>query len=285
MGAKSYLKRVAKAILNKPICQFSMKREYVIKTGELRFTGKVAVVTGASGVIGGAIAWRLGYEGATVYLGGRNKTKLSQTVTEMMAQGIRAQSMEIDVTDEKSIENAAKMIKETEGKIDILVNCAGGSARGNCANLIDQSIEMIDEMLNTNLRGSMLCTREFGGLMKQAGSGKIINIASVIGEHGKPMFSDYAASKAGIIGYTKSVAQELGPVGINVNCVSPGFIQRGEFNERQLPYLLASNFMNKVGSSEDIAAAVAFLASDDASFITGQNICVDGGRSLGLHGD
>ena len=264
MGAKNYLKRIAKAILNKPTCQFSMNREYVIKTNELRFTEKVAVITGASGAIGGAIAWRLGCEGAVVYLGGRNETKLIQIV---------------------SIENAASIIKKNEGKVDILVNCAGGSTRGNCADLTDQTIEMIDEMLNTNLRGSMLCTREFGRLMKQAGSGKIINIASVIGEHGKPKFSDYAASKAGIIGYTKSVAQELGPRGISVNCVSPGFIQRGEFNEKQLLYLLASNYMNKVGSAEDVAAAVAFLASEDAAFVTGQNLCVDGGRSLGLHGD
>ena len=285
MGAKSYLKRVAKAILNKPTCQFSMNREYVIKTNELRFTGNVAVITGASGAIGGAIAWRLGYEGAAVYLGGRNETKLSQIVDEMQKQGINAKALKIDVTDEKSIENAASIIKKNEGKVDILVNCAGGSTRGNCADLIDQSIEMIDEMLNTNLRGSMLCAREFGKLMKQTGSGKIINIASVIGVHGKPKFSDYAASKAGIIGYTKSVAQELGPMGISVNCVSPGFIQRGEFGEQQVHYLLTSNFLNKVGSAEDVAAAVAFLASEDAAFITGQNLCVDGGRSLGLHGD
>ena len=285
MGAKGYLKRVARAILNKPTCQFSLNREYVIKTNNLRFTGEVAVVTGASGAIGGAIAWRLGYEGATVYLGGRNESKLSQVADKMRQQGIHAEALKIDVTDQNSIENAASIIRKNEGKIDILVNCAGGSTRGNCADLIDQSINMIDEMLNTNLRGSMLCTREFGRLMKQAGSGKIINIASVIGDHGKPRFSDYAAAKAGIIGYTKSVAQELGPIGIRVNCVSPGFIQRGEFSEQQLPYLLASNFLNKVGSAEDVAAAVVFLASEDAAFITGQNLCVDGGRSLGLHGD
>ena len=285
MGAKRYLKRVVKSILNKPTCQFSMKRESVIKNDELRFNGKVAVITGASGAIGGAIAWRLGYEGASVYLGGRNETKLSQVANQMLEHGINAKILKINVTDEKSIESAAKKVKKNEGKVDILVNCAGGSTRGNCADLIDQSVEMIDEMLNTNLRGSMLCTREFGKLMRQSGAGKIINIASVIGEHGKPKFSDYAASKAGIIGYTKSVAQEMGLMGITVNCVSPGFIQRDEFNEQQLPYLLKSNFMNKVGSSEDVAAAVAFLASNDADFITGQNLCVDGGRSLGLHGD
>lgn len=285
MGAKEYLKRVAKAVLNKPIYKFSMERNYVIKQGEKRFDGKIAVVTGASGVIGGAIAWRLGYEGAIVYLGGRNGEKLFNMATKMAEHGITAKAIGIDVTDEKTIQSAVNTIRGAENRIDILVNCAGGSTRGNCADLIDQSIDMIDEMLNTNLRGSMLCTREFGRLMKETGSGKIINIASVIGERGKPRFTDYAASKAGIIGYTKSVAQELGHMGINVNCVSPGFIQRGEFNEQQLPYLLNSNFLNKVGSAEDVAAAVAFLVSDDASFITGQNLCVDGGRSLGLHGD
>ncbi|MDY4812566.1 MAG: SDR family oxidoreductase, partial [Ruminococcus sp.] len=127
--------------------------------------------------------------------------------------------------------------------------------------------------------------RAVGKHMATAGNGKIVNISSVIGENCKPKFSDYAASKSGIIGYTKSVAQELGPMGVNVNCVSPGFIQRGQFSENQLPYLLKSNFMNKVGCSEDVASAVAFLASEEADFITGQNLCVDGGRSLGLHGD
>lgn len=284
---KAYLKRVANAVINKPVQQFTMEREYVIEKTEhaQRFAGKVAVVTGASGAIGGAIARRLGYEGATVFLGGRNEKKLSSLVDEMTQQEITAFSLVMDVTDSHSIEMAASEVVSKANRVDILVNCAGGSTRSHCANLVDQSVEMIDEMLATNLRGSMLCTRKFGQMMVQAGKGKIVNIASVIGDHGKPKFSDYAASKAGIIGYTKSVAQELGPLGINVNCVSPGFIQRGSFSEQQLPYLLNSNFMHKVGSAEDVASAVAYLASDEAGFITGQNLCVDGGRSLGLHGD
>lgn len=286
MNLKRYLKRIAKAILNRPIEDFSMEKEYIVSVQKAgRFDKKVAVITGGTGAIGGAIAWRLGLEGATVFIGGRNTAKLNDIVQQMKNKKIDAYSLILDVEDCNSIEKSVLKVMEEKGKIDILVNCAGGSTRNRCANLIDQDIEMIDEMLNTNLRGSMLCTRAFGKEMSKRKAGKIINIASVIGEHGKPQFSDYAASKAGIIGYTKSVAQELGPMGINVNCISPGFIQRGKFNEDQLPYLLQSNFMNRVGSAEDIASAVAYVASEEAGFITGQNLCVDGGRSLGLHGD
>ena len=286
MNLRKYLKRIIKAVLNRPIEEFTMEKEYVISNEENgRFNEKVAVVTGGTGTIGGAIAWRLGIEGATVFVCGRNVTKINDVVMQMRNRKIEAMPLVLDVGNDESVEKAViKVIKE-KGKVDILVNCAGGSTSNNCANLINQKIEMIDEMLNTNLRGSMLCTRAFGKEMSKRKTGKIINIASVIGEHGKPKFSDYAASKAGIIGYTKSVAQELGPLGINVNCISPGFIQRGKFNEDQLPYLLKSNFMNRVGSAEDIASAVAYMASEEARFITGQNLCVDGGRSLGLHGD
>lgn len=284
MNVKKYCKRIIKVLLNKPVEEFTIEKEYKFLNMK-RFENKVAVVTGGTGAIGGAIVWRLGLEGATVFIGGRNVSKLNDSVEKMKLEGIDAFPLLLDVNNDDSISKAVNNVIEIKGHVDILVNCAGGSTRNRCANLIDQKIEVIDEMLNTNLRGSILCTRAFGKKMANQKSGKIINIASVIGEHGKPQFSDYAASKAGIIGYTKSIAQELGPLGINVNCVSPGFIQRGKFNESQLPYLLNSNFMKKIGSSEDVASAVAFLASDDAIFITGQNLCVDGGRSLGLHGD
>ena len=288
---KTYLKRVMKAVLNKPttnkpVQKYSMEKNYIIHTDTIgRFAGKTAYVTGGSGEIGSAIATRLALEGATVYFGGRNKEKLRTIVDKLISDGYKARFSIIDVHDESSIHKAISDVIAEEGKIDIFVNCAGGSTRNSCSELIYQSTEMIDQMLEINLRGSMLCTREVGKSMLDNKYGRIINIASVIGEHGKPKFSDYAAAKAGIIGYTKSVAQELGKYGITVNCVSPGFIQRGEFTEKQLPYLLNSNFMHKVGSAADVASAVAYLASDEAGFITGQNLCVDGGRSLGLHGD
>lgn len=285
MNVKYYLKNVLKAVLNKKT-YYSNEREYIINNSDARLKGKVAVVTGAGGAIGGAIAYRLAHEGARVYLCGRNINKLNGICSDMDNKGLSAAALKLDVTDIESIRCAKDIfLRDGQQTLDILVNCAGGSTRNRCAELVDQKIEMIDEMLNVNLRGSMLCTKEFGKIMVNQGYGKIVNISSVIGEHGKVKFTDYAAAKAGIIGYTKSVAQELGPKGVTINCVSPGYIQRGAFSEEMLPYLLNSNFLNRVGSAEDVAAAVAFLVSDDAAFITGQNLCVDGGRSLGLHGD
>lgn len=290
---KNYLKRVIKAVLNEPIVErisepvlYTAAKDYQIVVSEKRrFEGKVALVTGASGWLGCAISKRLAAEGAVVFLGGRNTEKLEALRNEIGELKGTAVPLPLDVTNNESIERAVNSIIQTHGRIDILVNCAGGSTRGKAKNLYEQDVGLVDEMLTLNLRGSMLCTRAAGKYMVQQGSGRIINISSVIGEHGKPKFSDYAAAKAGIIGYTKSCAQEFGAHGVTVNVVSPGFIQRGSFDNRQLEYLLKSNYLNQVGTAEDVAAAVAFIASEEAGFITGQNLCVDGGRSLGLHGD
>jgi len=280
------LKKVARRIIGINSIYYNADKDYVLNVSEhKRFEGKVALVTGGSGAIGRAICMRLALEGAYVVVCGRRLETTGKVVAEIKQYGCRAESAILDVTNEKAIEMAVDKIVNNHKHIDILVNCAGGSTRTKNANLHEQSIEMIDEMLTTNLRGSMLCTRAVSKKMIEQKSGKIVNISSVIGLRGKAKFSDYAASKAGIIGYTASVAIELGKYGININCVSPGYIQRGIYTDEQLPYLLKSNCMNRVGTHEDISAAVAFLASDDANFITGQNLCVDGGRSLGLHGD
>lgn len=156
MNLRKYLKRIIKAVLNRPIEEFTMEKEYVISNEENgRFNEKVAVVTGGTGTIGGAIAWRLGIEGATVFVCGRNVTKINDVVMQMRNRKIEAMPLVLDVGNDESVEKAViKVIKE-KGKVDILVNCAGGSTRNNCANLINQKIEMIDEMLNTNLRGSV----------------------------------------------------------------------------------------------------------------------------------
>ncbi len=290
---KQYIKRVIKAVLNKPIVEkvtepilYDLSKEYKIVVSEAkRFEGKIALVTGASGWLGGAISKRLAVEGAKVYLGGRNENKLKDLQEDIEGLGGLAIPVSLDVTDNESIEKAVGAIIRSAGEIDILVNCAGGSTREKAKNLYEQDVDLIEEILSVNLRGSMLCSRAVGKQMVQQGQGRIINISSVIGEYGKPRYSDYAAAKAGIIGYTKSCAQEFGPHGITVNVVSPGFIQRNSFDNKQLKYLLKSNFLNMVGTAEDVAAAVAFIASEDAKFITGQVLRVDGGRSLGLHGD
>jgi 3-oxoacyl-[acyl-carrier protein] reductase len=285
MGIKRKIKNTIKRIIGGKI--YTAHSEYVIQVTDSnkRFEGKVAFVTGGSGEIGRAICLRLATEGAMVYVGGRYKETIEKVVVEIRQLNAVADSVIIDVTNEESITLAFTDIIAREGRIDILVNCAGGSTRSKNAYLYEQSIEIIDSMLNTNLRGSILCSSEAGKHMTKQRGGKIINIASIIGLRGKARFTDYAASKAGIIGYTFSLAIEMGQFGVNVNCVSPGFIQRGIYSDEQLPYLLNSNYLGKVGKPEDIALAVAFLASSDADFITGQNLCVDGGRSLGLYGD
>ena len=285
MNIKRYIKRLLKAFLNKPFATYSLEKDYLLSDSHQPLKNKVALVTGASGTIGGAIAWILAANGAIVYLGGRNTSKLKFLSEEMATKGLVGIPCVLDVTETNSIENALEEISSNGKTVNILVNCAGGSPRSRAKQLVDQDVKIIDEMLDTNLRGSLICSRVFGNKMRETGSGRIINISSIIGEKGKANFSDYAAAKAGIIGYTKSLAQELGKFGITVNCVSPGFIQRDLFTDEQLPFLLKSNFMNKVGTAEDIAEAVAFLAGDRAGFITGQNLCVDGGRSLGLHGE
>lgn len=244
---------------------------------EKRFEGKVAVVTGGYGEIGSAICRALTDGGATVYAAGRSEERFR----EVFATRGGVRFLGLDVCDERSI---AEAFGSLHG-LDVLINCAGGSSRGECALLKDQSIEVIDRMLETNLRGCVLCSREASKMMADAGKGCIVNVSSVIGQRGKARFSDYAAAKAGISGFTRSLALEMGRFGVRVNCVSPGFIQRGGFGKSQLEYNLGSNCLGTVGSAQDVAAAVAFFASDEASFITGQDLAVDGGRSLGLMGD
>jgi len=191
----------------------------------------------------------------------------------------------MDVSDEQLIVSVFDSIYKNHGKIDILVNCAGGSARGDYAPIIQQKTSVIDNLLNINLRGTILCTREGAKAMVEKGYGRIINISSVIGERGKANFSEYAASKGGVIAFTKSIAMELGKYGITANCVSPGIVQRGGVSESDLERLQNTNWLRSYGKPEDSASMVAYLVSEKAAFVTGQNFIVDGGRSLGLKGD
>lgn len=175
------------------------------------------------------------------------------------------------------------MINGKHHHIDILVNCAGGSARAQSKELTDQSMDVIDTVLNSNLRGTILCCKYCASYMKESGSGKILNVASTTGIQGNAYNCDYSAAKSGIIGFTKALAQELGEFGINVNCLSPGFIQTGTFTDERVEYLKRTNFLRKVGTPDDIAEGAAFLLSDRSDFITGINLVIDGGRILGLH--
>lgn len=263
---------------------FRVTRPYIIKVDEHNeLKGKVAIITGGSGAIGRACAFRLAAEGAKVYVCGSRPTSAQPIVDEITTACKNAVAIQLNVLDAESIQKTfEKIAADNNGHIDILVNSAGGSARGKANNVVDQSVEVFDEILNINLRGAMICAKEAAKYMISNKYGRIINITSVIGLQGKAGYSEYAASKGGSIAFVKSLAQELGRYGITVNGVAPGIVQRGEVTMDAMERLGRTNWMGTYGKPEDISAVVNFLCKDEASFITGQNIAADGGRSLGL---
>lgn len=263
---------------------FRVTRPYIIKIDEHdELKGKVAIITGGSGAIGRACAFRLAAEGAKVYVCGSRPTSAQPIVDEITTACKNAVAIQLNVLDAESIQKTfEKIAADNNGHIDILVNSAGGSARGKANNVVDQSVEVFDEILNINLRGAMICAKEAAKYMISNKYGRIINITSVIGLQGKAGYSEYAASKGGSIAFVKSLAQELGRYGITVNGVAPGIVQRGEVTMDAMERLGRTNWMGTYGKPEDISAVVNFLCKDEASFITGQNIAADGGRSLGL---
>ena len=283
----SILKRINRKLgklLRQRYGALTVTRPYIINIGEpKKLSGKVAIITGGSGAIGRSCAVRLAAEGAKVYVCGSRPTSAQPVVDEIRALGLLAEPVGLNVLDANAIEEAiGKIAESNDGHIDILVNSAGGSARDHARKVAEQSVEVIDEVLNVNLRGAMLCCRAVAKYMIAQQSGRIINITSVIGLQGKAGYSEYAASKGGSIAFVKSLAQELGRYGITVNGVAPGNVQRGEVTEDMKESLAKTNWMGTYGKPEDISAAVNFLCSEEASFITGQNLAVDGGRSLGL---
>lgn len=263
---------------------FRVTRPYIIKIDEHEeLKGKVAIITGGSGAIGRACAFRLAAEGAKVYVCGSRPTSAQPIVDEITTACKNAVAIQLNVLDAESIQKTfEKIAADNNGHIDILVNSAGGSARGKANNVVDQSVEVFDEILNINLRGAMICAKEAAKYMISNKYGRIINITSVIGLQGKAGYSEYAASKGGSIAFVKSLAQELGRYGITVNGVAPGIVQRGEVTMDVMERLGRTNWMGTYGKPEDISAVVNFLCKDEASFITGQNIAADGGRCLGL---
>ncbi|MDY2942290.1 MAG: SDR family oxidoreductase [Paludibacteraceae bacterium] len=272
------------AYLRRHFASLVVNRPYVIHIdAHQELQNKVAVITGGSGAIGRACAFRLAAEGAKVYVCGSKPNSANSVVEEIRAAGKKALSVQLNVLDADAIAATFQRIaNENDGHIDILVNAAGGSARERANTMVEQKVEVIDEILNVNLRGAMLCAKEAAKYMIKNHTGRIINITSVIGLQGKAGFSEYAASKGGSIAFVKSLAQELGYHGITVNGVAPGIVQRGEVTFDRLEALGKTNFMASYGKPEDISAMVFFLCKEEASFITGQNIAVDGGRSIGL---
>ncbi|WP_258100419.1 SDR family NAD(P)-dependent oxidoreductase [Marinoscillum pacificum] len=281
------IKKIIKKILAKYIVIHKVSVPYDIRIEDKQneFSGDVAIVTGGSGAIGRAVACHLGAMGVHVYVCGTTIEKTNLVTQEIQALGGKASNYVLDATNPESIKDLFNQVLEQESKLDYLINCLGGSARGKSAPIFEQEISVINDILDVNLKGAIFSCREASIVMKNQGKGIIVNVSSIIGDHGKENFSEYSASKAGLISFTKSIAMDLGKYGVRVNCVSPGIVQRGQITERDLQRIKKSNYLNDFCKPEDIADSILFLLSSKARFITGQNIVVDGGRSLGLKGD
>ena len=239
-------------------------------------TGKVALVTGASRGIGRAIALKLAAEGAAVvinYHGSMEKAK--EVKAEIESDGGIAEIMQCNVADYQATEAMIRKVTDDFGRLDILVNNAGITRDGL---LMKMSEEDYDTVLDTNLKGTFHCIRFAARQMLRQRGGRIINLSSVSGILGNAGQANYSASKAGVIGLTKSAARELASRGITVNAVAPGFIETEMTAVRESA--VAQIPMGAFGTAEDVAEAVAFLASDSARYITGQTIHVDGGMAM-----
>ena len=247
-----------------------------------KLVGKVAIVTGGSGAIGSAICFRLAMEGANVIVAGRNKKNLISVVKQIESNNGKAESLIMDVTNYESIENAFENVVKKYGKIDILINNAGGSARSRWNEVVDQDVAVIDELLTINLRGTILCCKKAAYYMKKNKFGRIVNIGSTVGVGGLSGFSEYCASKAGVIGFTKSLAMELAKDNITVNCVSPGITSQVLWDKQLDDKKTNKSYIGRIGKTDDIANAVEFFCREESDYIIGQNLIVDGGRSLGL---
>ena len=244
----------------------------------LDLTGKNAVITGGSRGIGKAIALELARNGANIAIIATSKSESAQkSVAELTEYGINAKLYPCDIKDSQQVEEASKEILADFGKIDILVNNAG-ITRDNL--LPSLSTADIDDCIDVNLKGCMLVSRAFMRNFIKNRQGNIINISSVVGLMGNKGQTNYAASKAGIIGFTKSVAKEYGRKNIRCNAIAPGYIETemtGALSEQQTEEIKRLIPTQKLGQAKDVAKAALFLASDMSSYITGEVIKVDGG--------
>jgi 3-oxoacyl-[acyl-carrier protein] reductase len=244
----------------------------------MRFENQVAAVTGAGRGIGHAIAMRLANEGARVACVSRTEANAKKTANEINSlRSDAAKYYSVDVADHTAVQKIGAQILKDFGRIDILVNNAGMTRD---ALAMRMSLEEWDNVIITNLRGAFSFTQAILRAMIKQRSGRIINISSVSGIMGNAGQTNYAASKAGLIGFTKSLARELASRNITVNAVAPGFIttdMTAGLSDEVKKTLHAKIPLGKTGVPEDIANAVAFLASAEASYITGQTLCVDGG--------
>jgi 3-oxoacyl-[acyl-carrier protein] reductase len=241
---------------------------------------KIALVTGASQGIGRACALTLAAQGATVALAARNEEKLRAVAAEIAAAGGQAEPFILDIANEASIKDTAKAIIAKFGRIDILVNNAGITRD---MLLLRMKRADWDDVIATNLTGTFLLTQAVLSSMMKSRWGRVISISSVVGETGQAGQANYAASKAGLIGFTKSLAREMASRNVTANVVAPGMIETAMtavLDEKQKSMMMQIIPLGRAGTDQDIANAVAFLASEKASYITGHTLDVNGGMHM-----
>lgn len=248
----------------------------------LSLSGKFALVTGGSQGIGESIARALATYGAHVVVAARNEEKASAVARAIVAEGGKAEALRLDVADPASVSAAFKAVVEKHGKLDILVNNAGITDDGL---VLRMSKDSWDKVIATDLTGVFLCAQEAAKTMlKKRVAGRIVNITSVVGLMGNAGQTNYAAAKAGVIGFTKALAREIGSRGVTVNAVAPGYIETqmtGVLNEEQKKALVSQIVLGRLGTGDDVAGAVLYLASDAAAYVTGTCINVSGGLHIG----
>ncbi len=242
-----------------------------------RFDGKVAIITGSARGIGKSIARLFAKQGAQVVIVDILQKEINATVHEFISEGLKAVGSQCNITSEEEVENFIKDIYQQFGSIDILVNNAGITADNL---IIRMKKNDWDKVLNVNLTGIFICTQKAARFMMKQRHGKIVNVSSIIGFIGNAGQANYAATKGGIIAFTKSVAKELASRNINVNAVAPGFIQTAMTDA--LPEEIQQKYLENIpikrfGTPEDVGKLVLFLSSEDADYITGQTIIIDGG--------
>jgi NAD(P)-dependent dehydrogenase (short-subunit alcohol dehydrogenase family) len=247
------------------------------------FEGKTVVVTGAAGGIGQAIVMRFAGEGARVIAVDKNEEWLADLVDRARKLGYGIEPLAVDCSSYAAVSAAANTIAERFGPVDILINNCGQSVREKSAEFTYSDPAVWDYLIDTNLRPTMNWTRVLAPQMRERGSGKIVNVASESAIYGDLKLVDYAAAKGGVLGFTRGIARELAPYGINVNAVSPGVTRTRAIEavpKDVVDAAIAQIPRGKICEPEDMAAVIRFLASHDAIGVVGQNIIVSGGRTM-----
>jgi 3-oxoacyl-[acyl-carrier protein] reductase len=242
--------------------------------------GNVAIITGASRGIGKAISIQLAIAGAKVVCVSRNLSDVKQVAEEIKSQGFIADAYACNVSELKNFTELVKYVLDTMGKVDILVNNAGITRDGLIMRMSEQDW---DSVLNINLKGAFNGTKAVLRSMVKQRSGRIINISSVVGLTGNAGQSNYAASKAGLIGLTKATAKELASRGITVNCIAPGYIKTdmtNQLSDEIKETLIKQIPLGRIGDTKEVAALVQYLCSSEAAYITGQTLTIDGGMVM-----